>query len=131
MRCWDTCTFAVRSRGTTVTVAEINEYYELHTDEYQRPARARWEQLSVRLISFHQKAAHAAIRGKWDARRTLVAVCKRLQESSQEPFASREDLHDGLPKVLASDPIDQQVFSIPLNAMSEIIEDQDITLLSA
>ena len=114
-------------REPTVTVAEINEYYELHTDEYQRPARARWEQLSVRFDKFpDQKAAHAAI---WEMGReayfggSMQAVAR---QSSQEPFASRGGLHEWTSKgALASDPIDQQVFSIPLNAMSEIIEDQD------
>ena len=114
-------------REPTVTVAEINEYYELHTDDYQRPARARWEQLSVRFDKFpDQKAAHAAI---WEMGReayfggSMQAVAR---QSSQEPFASRGGLHEWTSKgALASDPIDQQVFSIPLNAMSEIIEDQD------
>ena len=114
-------------REPTVTVAEINEYYEMHTDDYQRPARARWEQLSVRFDKFpDQKAAHAAI---WEMGReayfggSMQAVAR---QSSQEPFASRGGLHEWTSKgALASDPIDQQVFSIPLNAMSEIIEDQD------
>ena len=114
-------------REPTVTVAEINEYYEMHTDNYQRPARARWEQLSVRFDKFpDQKAAHAAI---WEMGReayfggSMQAVAR---QSSQEPFASRGGLHEWTSKgALASDPIDQQVFSIPLNAMSEIIEDQD------
>ena len=114
-------------REPTVTVAEINEYYELHTDDYQRPARARWEQLSVRFDKFpDQKAAHAAI---WEMGReayfggSMQAVAR---QSSLEPFASRGGLHEWTSKgALASDPIDQQVFSIPLNAMSEIIEDQD------
>ena len=114
-------------REPTVTVAEINEYYEMHSDDYQRPARARWEQLSVRFDKFpDQKAAHAAI---WEMGReayfggSMQAVAR---QSSQEPFASRGGLHEWTSKgALASDPIDQQVFSIPLNAMSEIIEDQD------
>ena len=114
-------------REPTVTVAEINEYYEMHTDDYQRPARARWEQLSVRFDKFpDKKAAHAAI---WEMGReayfggSMQAVAR---QSSQEPFASRGGLHEWTSKgALASNPIDQQVFSIPLNAMSEIIEDQD------
>ena len=57
-------------------------------------------------------------------------LCGSMQaaarQSSQEPFASRGGLYEWTSKgALASDPIDQQVFSIPLNAMSEIIEDQD------
>jgi len=113
-------------REPTVSVAEINEYYLTHAQDYQRPMRARWEQLSVRFDQFSDReAAHAAI---WEMGReayfggSMQAVAK---EKSQEPFANQGGVHDWTSKgALASDAIDQQVFTIPLNAMSEIIEDQ-------
>ncbi len=33
-------------REPTVSIAEINEYYQAQFDDYQRPTRARWEQLT-------------------------------------------------------------------------------------
>lgn len=113
-------------REPTVTVSEINEYYQTHANDFQRPTRAKWEQLSVLFERFKDReTAHAAI---WEMGReayfggSMHAVAK---EKSQEPFASRGGLHDWTSKgALASDAIDQQVFSIPLNAMSEIIEDE-------
>lgn len=113
-------------REPTVTVSEINEYYQTRGNDFQRPARAKWEQLSVLFERFKDReTAHAAI---WEMGReayfggSMHAVAK---EKSQEPFASRGGLHDWTSKgALASDAIDQQVFSIPLNAMSEIIEDE-------
>ena len=114
-------------REPSVSVAEINEHYLTHADDFQRPTRAKWEQLSVRFDKFSDRdSAHAAI---WEMGReayfggSMQAVAR---EKSQEPFASRGGLHDWTSQgALASDVLDQQVFTIPLNAMSEIIEDQD------
>lgn len=112
-------------RDPDVSIAEINEYYLTHQDQYQRPTRARWEQLSVLTENFgSRQEAHQAI---WDMGReayfggSMQAVAK---EKSQEPFASRGGVHDWTAKgSLASETLDQQVFSLPLNAMSEVIED--------
>lgn len=114
-------------REPNVTVSEINEHYLQHSEDYQRPTRARWEQLSVRFDQFpDRESAHAAI---WEMGReayfggSMQAVAR---EKSQEPFAKSGGVHNWTTKgALASDAIDQQVFSIPLNAMSEIIEDQE------
>jgi parvulin-like peptidyl-prolyl isomerase len=52
---------------------------------------------------------------------SLQAVAR---EKSQEPFAKEGGVHDWTAQgALASDALDKQIFSIPLNAMSEIIED--------
>lgn len=114
-------------REPTVSVAEIHEHYLTHSEDYQRPTRAKWEQLSVRFDKFaNREAAHAAI---WEMGREAYfggSMQSVAREKSQEPFASRGGMHDWTTQgALASDPIDQQLFSIPLNAMSEIIEDQD------
>ncbi len=46
------------------------------------------------------------------------------RDKSEEPFAAKGGLHDWTPQgSLASDALDQQIFSIPLNQMSEIIDD--------
>ena len=49
------------------------------------------------------------------------------REKSQEPFGKEGGLHDWTAQgALASDELDKQIFSIPLNAMSEIIEDESV-----
>jgi hypothetical protein len=113
-------------RDPTVSIAEITEYYQANLDQYQRPNRARWEQLTVLFSKFpSRESAHAAI---WEMGReayfggSMQAVAR---EKSQEPFAKEGGLHDWTAQgALASDEIDKQVFSIPLNAMSEIVEDE-------
>ena len=56
----------------------------------------------------------------------MAAVSRRLPATkSQEPFAKEGGVHDWTAQgALASDELDKQIFSIPLNAMSEIIEDE-------
>ncbi len=112
-------------REPTVTVAEINDHYQTNLEEFQRPTRAKWEQLSVLFTNFtDRESAYEAI---WEMGReayfggSMQAVAR---EKSQEAFASKGGLHDWTAKgSLASDVIDEQIFSIPMNAMSEIIED--------
>lgn len=112
-------------KDPSVTIAEINEYYLANRATYDRPARARWEQMSVLLERFPD--ADAARQAIWEMGReaffggNMQAVAR---EKSQEPFASSGGLHDWTTYgSLASAELEQQIFSIPLNAMSEIIAD--------
>ena len=112
-------------RDPSVSIAEIAEYYQAHLDEYERPTRARWEQLSVLYSNFDSR--EEAKQAIWDMGReayfggSMQAVAR---SKSQEPFANKGGLHEWTAQgALASDAIDEKLFSIPLNAMSEIISD--------
>jgi parvulin-like peptidyl-prolyl isomerase len=113
-------------REPNVSVAEVNEYYYANLEQYERPARAKWEQMSVLFQKFDTpEAAHKAI---WDMGReayfggSMEAVAR---EKSQEPFAAKGGLHDWTAKgSLASDELDKQIFSLPLNVMSDIVKDE-------
>ena len=112
-------------REPTVSIAEIVDHYEANSEQFERPTRARWEQMTVLFSRFpSREAAHEAI---WEMGReayfggSLQAVAR---DKSQEPFAKEGGVHDWTAQgALASDALDKQIFSIPLNAMSEIIED--------
>jgi parvulin-like peptidyl-prolyl isomerase len=53
----------------------------------------------------------------------LQAVAK---QRSQEPFASSGGVHDWTSRgSLASEVLEEQIFTLPLNKMSQIIEDSD------
>lgn len=114
-------------REPEVSIAEIAEYYATHQEEFGRPHRAKWEQLTVRFENFPSKeAAHKQI---WEMGReayyggSMQAVARA---KSQEPFAKQGGLHDWTAKgSLASDKLDEQIFTLPIDAMSEIIEDSD------
>lgn len=111
----------------SVSLAEVNEYYHSHKDEFGRPHRAKWEQMTVLFSRFESR--EAAEKAIWEMGReayfggSIQAVAKA---KSQEPFASEGGLHDWTAKgSLASDKLDAEIFSIALNAMSEIIEDSE------
>ncbi|WP_246145908.1 peptidylprolyl isomerase [Rubripirellula lacrimiformis] len=114
-------------REPKVSISEINDYYQVNRDEFLNPTRARWEQMSVLFDRFATAE---------EARQAIEAMGREAyfggnmqavaREKSQEPFASKGGLHDWTTKgSLASSALDQQIFSIPLNEMSEIIKDTD------
>ncbi|WP_442509652.1 peptidylprolyl isomerase [Novipirellula sp. SH528] len=113
-------------KDPNVSIADINQYYNEHLDDYRHPAEATWEQLTVLFSNFASR--EEAMTAISDMGReayfggNLQAVAR---SKSQEPFASSGGLHDWTAKgSLASDVLDQQIFSLPLNAMSEIITDE-------
>lgn len=116
------------NREPEVSLAEINEYYESHLEDYKHAARARWEQLTVLFKNFDgRQEAHRAI---WEMGREAYFGGETMQPvaraRSQEPFAKQGGLHDWTSQgSLVSQPLDEQIFSIPLGKMSNIIEDED------
>lgn len=112
-------------REPTVSIAEISEYYRAQVDDYQRPARARWEQLTVLFEKFDtREAAHQAIWGMGREAYFGGNVQAVAREKSQEPFAGKGGVHEWTAKgSLASEELDEQIFSLPLNELSDIIED--------
>ncbi len=112
-------------REPTVSIAEINEYYQAQLDDYQRPTRARWEQLTVLFEKFDtEEAAHQAIWGMGREAYFGGNVQAVAREKSQEPFAGKGGVHDWTAKgSLASEELDKQIFTLPLNELSDIIED--------
>ncbi len=112
-------------KNVPVTPIQLLDYYRDHGEEFDKPARAKWEQLSV-LFSKHESkaAADAAIRAMGNEALfggNMQAVAKK---SSEEPLASKGGLHDWTRKgSLRSKVLDEAIFSLPVNKMSQIIED--------
>ncbi|TWT91915.1 peptidylprolyl isomerase [Neorhodopirellula pilleata] len=115
------------NKDPSVSLAEIHGYYHTHSDDFRHAARARWEQLTVLYSNFPNKqAAYDAI---WAMGReaffggSMQAVAR---EKSQEPFADEGGQHNWTNKgSLASAVLEEQIFSLPTGAMSQIIEDTD------
>ena len=64
-------------------------------EEYERPTRARWEQMSVLFGSLNRVSWPTKRSGTWDVKLTSAATCRRSPGSkSQEPFASKGGLHE-------------------------------------
>lgn len=109
-----------------VTHQEMLDHYHAHAAEFDRPAQARWEKLSVRFDRFPSRAeawaalAHLGnevLRGA-----PLDAVARR---NSQGTDASDGGQHDWTTQgSLASEVLDQAIFTLPVGLLSERIEDE-------
>ncbi len=109
-----------------ITMIEIRNYYEDNLDQYQVKAQARWEQLTA---TFEKCGSHEA---------TLQAINEMGHEAyyggsmqavarakSQEPFAARGGVHDWTTRgSLASTKLEDEIFSISLGKMSDVIYDE-------
>lgn len=114
-------------RDPEVTLNELRHYYQTHRDEFDRPARARWEQLTVLFENFPSK--EDAYRAIWEMGQevffggNMQSVAKAR---SQEPFAKSGGVHDWTRRgSLASKTLEDHIFSLPLDHLSDIIEDRD------
>jgi hypothetical protein len=109
-----------------VTIAEINARYAKQIERFRHGPKARWEQLSV-LFENHpsRESAEAAIKDMGREAYYGGSMQGVARQRSEEPYASDGGLHDWTSQgSLASKPLDEAIFSLPLNKMSEIIEDE-------
>lgn len=108
-----------------IAMIDIRNHYADHIDRYRFEAQARWEQLSA---TFERCGSREA---------TLQAITEMgreayfggsmqavAREKSQEPFARKGGLHDWTTRgALASKQLEEQIFTLPIGQMSEVIED--------
>jgi hypothetical protein len=111
-----------------ITHQEMLDYYQAHAADYQVPAKARFEILTARL---------SRNGGDRLATRDLVAKMGNevlfggtpfpavARKHSQEPNASEGGYYDWVtPGSLASKPIDWAIFTLEVDKLSQIIEDE-------
>ena len=113
-------------REPEVSIAEINLEYLTNQDDHFRPTRARWEQLSVVTSNYSDESqARQAIQEMGREALFGGSMQSVARERSEEPFASKGGVHDWTSKgSLASEPLDQAVFTLPLNKISGVIQDK-------
>ena len=107
-----------------VTHQELLDHYQEHRKDYFIPARVRWEQLVVRFNKFptrmEAKKALVIMGNEVVGGASFAAVAKR---SSHGFRASQGGRHDWTTKgSLAATSIDEALFDIPLDTLSDIIE---------
>jgi hypothetical protein len=111
-----------------ITHAQMLDYYYAHEADYAFPAKARWEHLMARFDKFPNKqAAYAAIQQMGNevylGGAPLSAVAKR---GSHGVTASSGGLFESTTKgSLRSQVLDEAVFSLPVNRLSPILEDEE------
>lgn len=109
-----------------VTPDEMLAYYYQHIQEYEYPAKVRWERLTVRFDKFPSKQeawqAIAEMGNQVVHGAPLASVARRR---SQGPNAEEGGYHDWTTRgSLVSEPIDRALFELEVNVLSKIIEDQ-------
>lgn len=113
------------ANGREVPHAELIAYYQQHLSDYEFPAKARFEQLTVRFgqgrsreQAWQQLAemGNAVLGG-----RPFEEVAR---ESSQGPTARDGGRYDWTTKgSLASKQVDEAIFTLPIGQMSRILEE--------
>ena len=114
------------NRKPEVSLSEIIAEYEAEKELYFRAERARWEQLTVLNSKFpNEQAARAAIQEMGREAVFGGSMQAVARARSQEAFASKGGVHDWTSRgALASEPLDNQIFTLPLNKISGVIQDQ-------
>ncbi len=111
-----------------IDLLSMRDYYEEHVGDWKRPSRARFRQMTV---LFNKSASREEAFQKIQEMYAEVlyggasfeAVAKRKSEASR---ASDGGLYDWVTQgSLRSEQVDNVVFSIPVNKLSQIFEDSD------
>ncbi|WP_158545433.1 peptidylprolyl isomerase [Bremerella cremea] len=110
-----------------VTHQQMLDFYSEHSSDYEKPARAKWEQLMVKFSEFPNRQAAweamAAMGNRVLRGAPLDAVAKR---ESQGIRASRGGQYDWTSKgSLKNETVDQAIFTLPVGELSPIIESQE------
>jgi hypothetical protein len=110
-----------------VTHLEMLDYYREHADSFAIPAQTRWEQLMVRFDKSPSKAeAWIAIAQMGNAVLGGAPFAAVARRSSHGFMAQEGGQHDWTTKgSLKSTVLDEAIFSLPLDRLSQILEDED------
>ena len=119
----------IRKNGedeSEVTHDDLLAYYQDHADDYALQAKAKWERIMVRFDQFGSKRdAYKALAemGNEVLRGASFAVVAR--RGSQGPRAQQGGEYDWTNQgSLASEVLDEAIFSLPVGVMSDILEDE-------
>jgi hypothetical protein len=107
--------------------ADLIAWYQNHLDEYEYPAKARFEVLTVKKGLKRSRAAAwdmlASMGNEVLAGRPFAEVA---QARSEGPTAPQGGVFDWTGQgSLASESLDEAVFSLPVGELSAILEDED------
>ncbi|MGE0695841.1 MAG: peptidylprolyl isomerase [Pirellulales bacterium] len=106
---------------------QMTNYYRDHMADWERPARARWEQLTAKYSEFPSKdAARAAIASWGNAVLNGAPLAEVAKAHSHGLSAEEGGLNDWTTHgSLRSEAIDRAIFGLPVGALSQIIEEED------
>jgi hypothetical protein len=111
-----------------IDLTSMRDYYENHLDDFRRPARARFRELTALFSkSGSREEADRLIRQMGDevflGGAPFEAVAKRSSHGSR---AAQGGVYDWVTQgSLKNENVDAAIFAIPLNRLSNAIEDSD------
>lgn len=108
-----------------VTHEQMLAYYQDHIEEFSFPAKARWQQLMVRISDFpSREAAYAAIGRMGNLLMDGAPFEQVAKEHSKGPTAGEGGHRDWTTRgSLVSRALDQAIFGLPIGALSPVLED--------
>lgn len=130
--------FVERALGQSVLSQKVNyepeithqamlDYYYAHIQDYELAARSRWEKLTVRFDRCASKQEAWAALGSMGNEVLCGAPLHAVaQRQSQGIDAAEGGYHDWTSRgSLASETLDQAVFTLPIGRLSERLEDSE------
>ncbi len=107
---------------------EMYRYYQQHLKDYQHPAKAMWEQLTVSVQNHPTRAAAYAKlaemgNGILIENANFAEVARRQSEGSTASQGGQRDWTT--PGALKSKLLDQALFDLPVGQLSRILDDGD------
>ena len=130
--------FVERALGQSVLSQKVNyepeithqamlDYYYAHSADYEIPARARWEKLTVRFDRFSNKQQAWAALGEMGNEVLRGAPLHAVAQRQSQAIDARDGgYHDWTSRgSLASDVLDQAIFSLPIDRLSDRLEDAE------
>jgi parvulin-like peptidyl-prolyl isomerase len=109
----------------TISVEQMRTCYEEHLKDYEHPAHARWEQLTVRVSDYRSKQeAFAAIAEMgnqvWDGAPLAQVAKARSKGPTAAEGGARDWTRQGS---LVSQVLNEAIFSLPVGNLSQILDD--------
>jgi len=110
-----------------ITYDQMLEYYRRHLAEFQKPARARWEELMVRFSKHPIKAdAYAALAQMGNRVVAGAAFAEVARSTSDGTTAAEGGLRDWTHRnSLVCEALDQALFGLPVGRLSPILESEN------
>jgi len=112
----------------TIELEELRDYYDQHPDQWKRPSRVKFRIMTANFNKYpNRDAAYQAVVEMWNqvyyGGAPFEAVAKKLSTGfSADEGGNFDWTRRG---VLKSTQIEQAIFTIPIRALSQVIEDTD------
>ena len=112
----------------TIELEELRDYYDQHPDQWQRPSRVKFRIMTANFSKYpNRDAAYQAVVEMWNqvyyGGAPFEAVAKKLSTGfSADEGGNFDWTRRG---VLKSAQIEEAIFTIPIRALSQVIEDTD------